>query len=427
MRVCVVLVFLSVIVGACKETPPEPPPPKPTTISLAAEDASCTEAWLKATTTETPATVRLLRDGQRVSNFRLLTFDSLLLDEGLLPKRTYNYQLQKLSADSSVAETSASVQLTTMDTTSHNFTWQIDTLGTNSSVLYDVIISNDTLAYAVGEIFHRDSSENWAFFNLAKWNGREWTLQRIYYRGTNIIHANWILAFAENDIWISPYTHWNGSQWQEVPFDPVFSGVRTNKAWGTSSRDFYVVGDGGFIAHYNGSTWQRVESGTMIDLRDIYGAGGTVFASGWSNDQSQSILLKYQNGSCTTIWMRMGARTEPYGDIVSSVWTQTKSLFVSSNYGGFETITFDSSLRTILRISLTSFPYRIRGNARNDVVIVGDYARISHYNGADSHLVFPGDTDLRLRSVAMRNNLLLATGYRYHPIESKAIVIRGRR
>ncbi|MBI3006249.1 MAG: hypothetical protein HYY49_12660, partial [Ignavibacteriales bacterium] len=40
------------------------------------------------------------------------------------------------------------------DTTSHNFTWTIDTVGDgNSSVLYDVAIINDTLAYAVGEIY----------------------------------------------------------------------------------------------------------------------------------------------------------------------------------------------------------------------------------------------------------------------------------
>ena len=47
---------------SCKETPPEPP--KPATLSLAAEDASCTEAWLKVSCTELPATLRLLRDGQ---------------------------------------------------------------------------------------------------------------------------------------------------------------------------------------------------------------------------------------------------------------------------------------------------------------------------------------------------------------------------
>jgi hypothetical protein len=41
------------------------------------------------------------------------------------------------------------------DTTSHNFTWHIDTLGNfgSSSSFNDVAIINDSLAYAVGEIF----------------------------------------------------------------------------------------------------------------------------------------------------------------------------------------------------------------------------------------------------------------------------------
>ncbi len=62
------LFALCFVVGlSCKETPPEPP--KPATLSLRVEDASCTEAWLKASVTQPPAAVRLLRDGQRVSDF----------------------------------------------------------------------------------------------------------------------------------------------------------------------------------------------------------------------------------------------------------------------------------------------------------------------------------------------------------------------
>jgi hypothetical protein len=191
------IAVLCALALTCKKEPP--PAVHIPTLGLTAEDASCTEAWLKLTTTQVPATVRVVRDGQAVSDFRLLTSDTLVVDEGLLPNRTYTYRAYRF-AESRLIDSSTQATVTTMDTTSHNFTWQIDTLGTHSSVLYDVAIINDTLVYAVGEIFHRDSSENWTFFNLAKWNGREWTLHRVYYRGNNIIHARWILAFAWNDI-----------------------------------------------------------------------------------------------------------------------------------------------------------------------------------------------------------------------------------
>jgi hypothetical protein len=69
-----------------------------------------------------------------------------------------------------------------MDTTSHNFTWQIDTLGDGGgSVLYDVAIINNTLAYTVGEIYKRDSVGNWDPLpsGLALWNGRSWSSRKV--------------------------------------------------------------------------------------------------------------------------------------------------------------------------------------------------------------------------------------------------------
>ena len=155
------VVCATLLIEACKETPPEPS--KQPTLSLSAEDASCTEAWLKVSCTELPATIRLqilTPTTQTKQTIRLTTTDSLLIDEGLLPNRTYTYQLQRLNADSTVIETSTSVQVTTMDTTSHNFSWRIDTLGVTSSVLYDVAIVSDNDVWAVGEIFLNDSRGN---------------------------------------------------------------------------------------------------------------------------------------------------------------------------------------------------------------------------------------------------------------------------
>jgi hypothetical protein len=409
---------------SCKETPPEPP--KPATISLKAEDASCTEAWLKATTTETPATVRLLRDGQRTSDFRLLTSDSLLIDEGLLPRHTYAYQLQKLNADSSIAETSASVQLTTMDTTSHSFTWQIDTLGVTSSVLYDVAIINDTLAYAVGEIFHRDSSENWTFFNLAKWNGRQWTLHRVYYQGNNIVHTRWILTFNERDIWITSYMHWDGTRFHEVPFDPIFSGVRTNKAWGTSSSDFYVVGDGGFIAHYNGSpngagTWQRVESGTSVAIQDIWGVRNSLtrqqdilaaVCPGYGLAGTKLLSINENSRVDTIPWVSArGAR---------SVWFDSSLRFHVCGDGVFRREPGSRWHEIAGSAVIPVRTERLRGMANNDLFVVGNYGAIAHFNGVNFRLYPEAASALVYTSLDFKRNQMIAVGY----TSSRAIALR---
>jgi hypothetical protein len=66
----------------------------------------------------------------------------------------------------------------TADTTSHNYTWQLELLGNGagSGVFYDVAIINDTLAYAVGELYMKDSlgQDDPHAYNVARWNGRQW-------------------------------------------------------------------------------------------------------------------------------------------------------------------------------------------------------------------------------------------------------------
>jgi hypothetical protein len=99
---------------------------------------------------------------------------------------------------------------TKTDTTSHNWSFSFDTLGATASVLSDVAIVNDSLAYAVGEMYLRDSSGQIdpQPYNMARWNGRGWQLMRIQFYtfcgqpGTGSYPARSILAFSVADIWI---------------------------------------------------------------------------------------------------------------------------------------------------------------------------------------------------------------------------------
>ena len=414
---------LSFLHLGCKDTPPEPT--KPATISLKAEDASCTEAWLKVSSTELPATIRLVQVAPTTrtkQTLRLISRDSLLIDEGLLPNRTYTYQLQKLAQDSSVIERSASVAVTTMDTTSHNFTWQIDTLGVTSSVLYDVAIINDTLAYAVGEIFLRDSTGQIdpIFYNLAKWNGRQWSMTRVYYQGTSLLHPTWILAFSERDMWITPVTHWDGSRFHDVAFDPVFSGVRTNKAWGTSSSNFYVVGDGGFIAHYNGATWQRVESGTNSNVNDVWGNTAltpSMILAGASNRHStgeRKLLHIAPAGSVEALsWLQQQR--------LHTVWfVLPHKIFVGG--GGLFVGTPSSRWQEVLDLPLY-FSTRVRGTTLNNIWVVGAFGLCGHFNGV-SWKSFPEVSlqDGTLEGLSVTGTQVIAAGQ----VGNKAVVVRGR-
>ncbi len=444
------LVLLCIIAGfACKETPPGPS--QPSTIQLTFEDASCTEAWLKATTTEIPATVRLLRDGQRVSVFRLLTSDSLLFDEGLLPRRAYTYQLQKLANDSSVVETSESVQLTTMDTTSHNFTWRIDTLGAVSSVLYDVAIINDTLAYAVGEMYLRDSAGQVdpILYNLATWNGLQWRIQRVSVplcpNSTGFFPLRTVFAFSPNDIWFSgggDMIHSDGQSFRgDCSVNPLIQGAIT-KIWGTSSTNLYAIGRGGTIVHHNGTSWQRMASGTTVNLTDIWGTpdGREVWACGFNDSNGGSVVLRLVNGAWQTVWDRLAPPRPPYiyASYLSSLWSPGRGEFVLVGGRFYRNSLYDINIVRNEYIykpdgsshifELVNFAYRVRGTARNDVCLTGDNAMIWHWNGLTwyryDELLSEND---RLYSHATFSSMVVAVGTRYNSIFRNGLIIRGRR
>ena len=50
--------------------------------------------------------------------------------------------------------------------------------------------------------------------------------------------------------------------------------------WGRSSLDVFAVGDRGTILHFNGGTWTAQASGTVHDLRGVWGDGKQVLAVG---------------------------------------------------------------------------------------------------------------------------------------------------
>jgi hypothetical protein len=185
----------------------------------------------------------------------------------------------------------------TLDTTSHNFTWQTFTFGERTSTLYDVAIIDENNIWAVGEIYMNDSLGNPdpTFYNAAHWDGQSWQLKRILYKG-GIWTIRAIFAFNENDIWFSAYVRYYNGSFIELPIPDILMGWGINKIWGSSGNDLYAVGNYGNIAHYKNGSWTKIESGTTTSLTDIYGDGENVFICGYE-DFKPTVLLKYENNT----------------------------------------------------------------------------------------------------------------------------------
>ncbi len=310
-----------------------------------------------------------------------------------------------------------------MDTTSHEFVWTVDTIGVRS-YLYDVAIINENNVWAVGEI-HLNNNDT--LYDVAQWNGLQWNFLK-----ASGFPAYAVYAFSANDVWIgttAPH-HWNGQSWIGYNVTGIFNGY-IKRMWGISSSNLYIVGSNGSMAHFNGSQWTKLESGTSINLRDIWGSpdGSNLWACGYRGDQSESILLHSSNG---TSWQEYG-HAPPYGiyqDLFSSVWfPRNDSAYVVGNKNIFRHSPNSATGYKKNPLTLGNFPYCIRGNDRNDIVIAGDDGMVWHFNGVTwkryAELFNPLDD---LSSVAISGNTIVAVGGRYYNgIRWTGIIYKGVR
>lgn len=323
------------------------------------------------------------------------------------------------------------------DTTSHSFVWQKYTFGGGggSSVLHDVAVINDTLAYAVGEIYINDATgqPDPNLYNLAKWNGKEWNLERVTvnFRGNSIIPPlEGIFCFSSSQIWLvgSLPIYGDGSNWTmydlRITLDPS---VSLSKAWGTNSQNMYFVGRNGSIVHYTNGSWQKIESGTNIDLQDIWGEVDsktnqatilTVASNIFKNDGMK--LLQIKNNVVVPL------TTNGLSWSLSGVWFESGRQYYVVGDGIFQKLSMDETVWNNKPLDFTQYyTYRIRGNSYSDIIVVGSQGEVLHYNGK-SWISFRDQTSLgygNYYSVSIKGDIVAAVGQD----GDNAVIIIGRR
>jgi hypothetical protein len=185
------------------------------------------------------------------------------------------------------------------------------------------------------------------------------------------------------------------------------------------------VGTNGSITHFDGSTWRRIESGTTVEIRDIWGSVDlatnvrTILCASSSvfDDGEKTIVRISQQNVVDTLSWGTGRR-------VSSVWfSNDDQLFTAG--GGVFVRTSGHAWTEQIDLPLI-FTERVRGNAPNDVFVVGDFGYLAHWNGANwryyTDRSFPSFYGSWL-SVAVKGDLVVAAGL----IGDRAGTIIGRR
>jgi len=422
---------------SCEKSTTESPPPEPgaqAELTLELAHVGLSEAWLRfgIDKIELPQAFSITRDGAVVFADSLYTPDTLLYDSSLAFGSAYAYRAYRL-ANGQKTDSSTILQVSTMDTTTHNFTWEILAFGDGSSVLRDVAIVNENDIWAVGEINILDSTGNWLNppYNAVHWNGQQWELKRILYQG-GFWSINTIFAFGSDEIWFDAFVKWNGVNFIEMPIPAILIGHSIHKMWGGSSNNLYVVGSQGLIAHYIGSlsagqagNWQKLESGTDLPINDIWGSMNQrtgeweilCIASNQFINQGKRLLRIESAGvaqlpdsglswALNTVWYVSGYRYFVGGD----------GLYHSRTIGPiwYRDVSFPPYYKT-----------SVRGNGINDIVVAGAFGLLMHFNGASwkDYLDIPFMPSGAFARVEVKRNVVVAVG----GLDNKGLVLIGQR
>jgi hypothetical protein len=431
----VILVWLLLLLlSSCRQSP-EPGEGGP--IRLTAYDAGVTDVWLRLqVSAAAPYTLSITRDGKEIFSSSKSLTDTLVLDTGLLPKHAYTYRGYVRGANILESDSSAPLTLTTMDTTSHGIQWTLDTLGDGaSSMLNDVFILNDTCAFAVGAVYFRDSLGNFDGipYNFLKWDGKKWELRKasVLFRGHMItVPLNGVYAFSEHDIWISGGLpiHGDGNSWQIYPIEDMgLPSAVADKPWGRSSSDIYFAGRGGTVVHYDGTHWTQLQTGTTMEIQDIYGAQNKttgrweILATAGNYYVSNERKILSITDTTITALSDSGINWA-----LSSVWfVPGKEYWVVGDGVYKKNFALQLSLWQRLAGSAQYGSTKVRGTQINDIFICGSFGEIVHFNGASWHNYFNQIKPLYgiFYSIASKGDLIIAVG----EINPLAIIAVGRR
>jgi hypothetical protein len=319
-----------------------------------------------------------------------------------------------------------------IDTTTHNWVFEPPQfLGDGaSSALYDAAIINDTLAYAVGGIYLKDSTGQIdpVNYNFAKWDGKIWTIQRVSLQlynqdctvaGTYFGKMVTIFAFDDGKVIMTDGADvilYDGSSFTHLPCSNATRNGAFIKFWGSSLNNLYAVGYTGTICHYNGSAWTKIPSATNLSFRDIYGATDSktgeqqILALCSENIPHERGLYRLQGNIATAL------STYPLNYDLVGLWFVPNKHYYLVGSGIFEKNSLSEETWKPDTLSMTRYTTtRIKGNGVNDVFIVGAFGECLHWNGKNWRS-FRDQTALvygAYSSVAIRGNIVIAVGNEY--------------
>jgi hypothetical protein len=145
--------------------------------------------------------------------------------------------------------------------------------------------------------------------------------------------------------------------------------------WGSGPRDIYAVGAGGVIVHFDGVSWETVESGTTLSLSAVHGRGPSdIYAVGLGGSivHFDGVVWKaLASGVGTSLY---GVYSRPEGE---TVVVGESGIILHSGPGQDGGTTWEPPPVYDTELSLSA----VTGDARGNVYAVGNNGLILRYEG----------------------------------------------
>jgi hypothetical protein len=363
-----------------------------TRIKLSPIDVSVTESFIKVhvSSPSNAESFVLKRNGKIVHSFRLTVQDTIISDTGIPENSSCQYSLQAYK-DNKLSSESNSISMHTLLPTSHDFEFHTYHFNAYGEGFRDITIINENDIWAVGNLEFDDSLNSKGepkYVGAAHWDGRGWKFYEVYERissqnSTKLeTSLKSVCETPNNKFFFASHCaiyKYLDNEWIEKAYLDASSIL---KMWARDENDIYCAGEAGGLFHYYGSGWKKLESGTKVSIRDVWGIDDAVTGekkvycavSYYTDPGDLKILTIDKNDKVDSLRWGMPDRR------ISTVWTN-KGFPIYVGGGGV----FDNrcgSWHEVKEIPLI-YSCRIRGNGLNDILVVGDYNLVAHYNGVN--------------------------------------------
>ncbi len=395
-------VLMILLLVSCKECPTEPKPIdynlqlsvrfqgcKSIKFNLSSADSTREKIWV------------LNRDGQFISSDTLYGSDTVITDNTVSVDNTYKYQALFYNKSDNFLDSSTTLEVVMLPSTSHEFTWELDTIG-YSGDLWDVFAISENDVWVVGtfEIEEPDTviGTEKTQCNAAHWDGEEWIKYQIPvdYRGyiwPDPLYS--VYGFSADEVYFLSHTRlvlWNGSEFiQMTDFldDPTMWAVNT--LWARSSTDLYAGGVRGYMVATDGLTVNPVPKFTELGIREIVGDSYNKLWVTADNVTGDGEFHYFDGDQWQKMW-DVDNLFYPFSGPLGYEYLQTDALFpIDDSYivmmvGGNNAMVVIHSQDDFNDYDILFFLEKgwwraIDGNGINDFFGVGNSTLATHFNG----------------------------------------------